>query len=131
MRRIASLFCLAALASAGAAAAQPAPPEDSARTVEFELREGDQLIAAPTVRVQIGRPAAISVGGYSMRLRMDRAASPDGGPAPYVIRSSLYRSDTGWTLVATPAVTVTQGEPVRHHFVGSDGSDLSLAVLVR
>ena len=131
MRLVVSLFSVAALASAGAVSAQPVAAPDTARTVELELREGDQLIASPTVRVQIGRPAAISVGGYSMRFRMDRAAATGAGPAPYVIRSSLYRSDTGWTLVASPAVTVNEGEPVRHHFVGRDGSDLSLAVLVR
>ena len=66
-----------------------------------------------------------------MRLRMERGASAGNGPAPYVIRSSLYRSDSGWTLVASPAVTVMAGEQTRMRFAGSDGSDLSLAVLVR
>ena len=128
MRPLWSL-CGAVLLATGPAVAQVAPPEESGHMLEFELTEGRQVVATPSVRVQVGRPAAIAAGGYSMRLRMDRAAAPGAGGA-YVIRSQLYRSE-GWTLVATPAVTVNEGEQARLRFTGSDGSDMTLAVLVR
>jgi hypothetical protein len=78
------------------------------------------------VRVQLGRPAAVSAGDYSLRLRMDRA----DGAGPYVIRSQLYRSAGGWTLVASPAVTVSEGEPARLRFSDADGRAMSLAVVI-
>lgn len=131
MRRSVTILCLVGMATIGAGFAQTATAQDNARTVEFELREGGELVASPTVRMQVGRPAAISAGSYSLRLRMERGAAEGDAPAPYVIRSSLYRSDSGWTLVASPAVTVVAGEQARMRFAGSDGSDLSLAVLVR
>ena len=130
MTRLASII-LGMLLGGSAAFAQTADGEDNSRTVEFELREGGQIVAAPTLRVQIGRPAAVAVGRYSLRLRMDRATSPDGAPAPWLIRSSLYRSDGGSTLVASPSITVVEGETARLRIAGRDGSDLSLAVLVR
>ena len=128
MRTLASL-CMAAALVAGTAVAQTAQPQDNARTVEFELSEGGQVVAAPTLRVQFGRPAAVSVGNYSFRLRMDRGTAADGGAEPYLIRSSVYRNDGG--LLGSPAVTVVQGEQARMRFAGNDGSQLSLAVLVR
>ena len=131
MNKLASLAAAAAMVAGGGAAAQNVEAEDNARTVEFELREAGQVVAAPTLQMQFGRPAALAIGNYSLRLRMDRAVAPEGGPAPYVIRSSVYRSDSGWTLIALPAVTVVRGEQARLRFAGQDGSDLSLAVLVR
>ena len=131
MTRLASIFCAAALLAGTGAAAQIAEVGDNARTVEVELREGGEIVAAPTLRMQIGRPTAVDVGPYSLRLRMDRAAGPEGSPAPFLIRSSLYRAGSGWTLVASPAMTVVEGEPSRLRIAGHDGSDLSLAVLVR
>ena len=129
MKRIASALCLALLAG-GAAAAQEVAPTD-ARELQIELRESGRLVAAPTVRVQVGRPAAVSVGSYAFRLRMDRAGPAQAGPAPYLIRSSLYRSGSDWALVASPAMTVIEGESTQMRFSGSDGRELSLAVLVR
>ncbi len=124
-------LCGAALLGAGAPLlAQTAEVQDTSRTVELELSEGGQVVAAPTLQMRVGRPTAVAVGNYSFRVRMERATAPEGSPAPYVIRSSLYRSDSG-SLVASPAVTVMQGEPGRLRFAGSDGRQLSLAVLVR
>lgn len=128
MRPLTMMSLMAALLATGPVAAQVAAPADPARTVEFELSEGRTVVATPTVQVQVGRPAAISAGGYSLRLRMDRAAAD--GQGAYVIRSQLYRSQ-GWLLVASPAVTVTEGEQTRLNFTGSDGSAMSLAVLLR
>lgn len=126
MSRLIPIFCAAAMVG-GAAVAQTAEAEDTARTVEVELREGNRLVATPTVRVELGRPAAVSVGDYSLRFRMDRA----DGEGPYVIRSSLYRSDGGWARVTAPTLTVLQGERARARFAGGDGAQLSLAVTVR
>ena len=129
MTRLATILCVSACFAATAAAAQTAEVQDNARTVEFELREGGEVVAAPTLRMQIGRSAAVAVGPYSLRLRMDRANAADG--SPYLIRSSLDRSDIGWCLVGSPALTATLGEPTRVRLAGPNGSDLSLAVLVR
>jgi len=128
MRRPAILFLTATLFMATPLPAQPGPETD--RTVDFELREGGRLVAAPSVTVRMGRPAAISVGTYSLRLRVTRGSAAQG-PAPYLVRSSLYRSEGGWALIASPAVTVLAGEQAHLSFTGEDGSDLSLAVLVR
>ena len=131
MKLFFTLLCAAALtAGADDAFAQAAEVADNARTVELELSEGGEVVAAPTLQMRVGRPTAVAVGDYSFRVRMERAAAPEGAPAPYVIRSSLYRSDSG-SLVASPAVTVMQGEQARLRFAGQDGRDLSLAVLVR
>ena len=125
MTRLVPLVCAAVIA-AGAAIAPPAAAEETARTVEVELHEDGQLVATPSVRVEIGRPAAVTMGGYSLRFRMERS-----GERGYVIRSSLYRSEGGWTRRAAPTLTVEQGEQARASFAASDGSDMSLAVLVR
>ena len=125
------LLAILGLVTASAAAAQTTAPPDDARTVEFELREDGEVVAAPSLRMQVGRTTAVAVGAYSLRLRMDRGTAADGGPAPYLIRSSLYRSEGGWTLVASPSVTVVQGETARLRIAGQGGRDLSLAVLVR
>lgn len=125
------LLAILGLVAASTAAAQTAAPQDDARTVDFELREDGEVVAAPSLRMQIGRTAAVAVGAYSLRLRMDRGTAAEGSPAPYLIRSSLYRSDGGWTLVASPSVTVVQGETTRLRIAGEGGRDLSLAVLVR
>lgn len=127
MRTLVSL-CAAAAMAAAPAFAQTAEPQDNSRTLEVELSEGGQVVASPTLRVQIGRSTAVSVGNYSFRLRMDRATAGDEA-APYVIRSSVYRNDGG--LLASPAVTVVQGERARLRFTGSDGSQLALAVMMR
>ena len=91
-----------------------------------ELHEDGQLVATPRVRVTLGRPAAVTMGGDSLRFRMEQASGGD-----YVIRSSLYRSEGGWTRLAAPTLTVAEGEQARARFAAADGSDLSLAVLVR
>ena len=127
MRTLVSL-CAAAAMMAGPAFAQTAAAPDNSRTLEVELSEGGQVVAAPTLRVQVGRSTAVSVGNYSFRLRMDRATAGDE-TAPYLIRSSVYRNDGG--LLASPAITVVQGEQARMRFTGSDGSQLSLAVMMR
>jgi hypothetical protein len=128
MRRLHSLCLAAALCAGTGLSAQPAP--EAARTFDFELREDGRLVAAPSVTVQIGRPAAISAGAYALRMRVTRGTAAEG-PAPYLIRSSLYRSDGGGTLVASPALTVIPGQPAQIAFATRDGSDLSLAVVVR
>lgn len=118
MTWLASLVALAAAAQA---------PAEAPLTLQFELREGDTVVAAPAVRMEIGRPAAVSVGDYSLRLRMSRGA--DG--APYVIRSSLYRAAGGWALIASPTLTVAEGGEAEASFAAGDGSRLTLAVSVR
>ena len=128
MRRLHSLLLAASLCAGTGLSAQPAA--ETARTFDFELREGGRLVAAPSVTVQIGRPAAISAGAYSLRLRITRGAAAEGA-APYLVRSNLYRSDGGGALVASPALTVRPGQPAQLDFLTRDGSDLSLAVAMR
>lgn len=127
MTKFASLLCLAALVP-GAAAAQTLASAPASRTVQIELRQGNQLIGSPSVTLQVGRTTAVSVdGSYSLRLRLE-AAAPEG----YVVRSTLYRpSVADWAPVAAPPANVTEGEPVQLRFAGNDGRPLSLAVLVR
>jgi len=119
-----------AISAGGAAVAQTAAVAEASRTVVLELSEGGEVVAAPTLQMRIGRSTAVAAGEYSFRIRMERAESPEGVSAPYVIRSTLYRSDSG-TLVASPAVTVIEGQQAQLSFAGQDGRALSLAVLVR
>jgi len=131
MGRIVTFACLAALAS-GAAFAQPpaAAPADQARTVQLELRQGGRLLGTPSVTLVPGRSAAVSVGGvYSLRLRLDHAAN--AASAAYLVRSTLYRADSGGTLIASPTVTLAQGEQARLRIAAGDGAPILFAVLVQ
>ena len=131
MRRLGTLLCGIALLAAGSATAQVGDVPTATRTIHVELREEGRLVGTPSVRVQVGRSAALSVGDYAMRVRMDRAIASGDGPAPFVVRSSLYRADGGWSRLSLPDVTVAEGQQAHLDFAGSDGRDLSLAVLVR
>lgn len=126
MKTLAAFACIASLAS-GAAFAQ-AVDESASRTIEMEFREGGQLIGSPSVTVQLGRTAAVSVAGhYSLRLKLVETEAD-----AYLVRSTLYRpSASDWTPVAAPAVTVAEGESAQLSFAAADGSQLSLALLVR
>lgn len=80
------------------------------RTVAFELREGERLIGQPAVTVRLGTQASVAVagdGGYKLDFTVEQH---DPG-ARYLIRSSFYRpAGDGWTLVASPSMTVAQGQ---------------------
>ena len=129
MRILASLIGVTALLACGAAQGQAAqPPEGESQTVDYELREGDRVVAMQTLRLELGRTASLSVGGsYSVRLRLDRAVGGTG-PSAFLVRSSLSRADdAGVARLATPDMTVTQGLPARAQLA----SNLSVGVTVR
>ena len=115
--------------AAAAASSAPAPAPETAsetRTIAVELREGERLVATPSLTVQLGRPASLSIEDFGLSLVVDRAG--DG----YFLSSGLYRSSgNGWTLLGQPSLTVTQGAPARLSFTGSDGRTLSMAVEIR
>lgn len=126
------LAFLAVAALAGSAAiALPAPADEGFRTLEVEIRDGERLVASHVVQVRLGRSSAVAAGDYALRLRMERAPGGDAAGAPFMLRSNLYSSQSGWALVATPAMAVSQGEEVRQRIDARDGSDLSMAVLLR
>jgi hypothetical protein len=79
----------------------------AARNVAVEVREDGRVVAASSVRLQLGRPAMISLNGpYAMRLRVDAVEG-----AGYSVRPSLTASGPGgWTPLRAPAVMVAQGE---------------------
>lgn len=124
MRALAYVIGAAAMLAGGAAQAQTA----ESQTVDYELREGDRVVAAQTLTLEVGRTASLSVGGaYSVRLRLDRAAGGTG-PSAFLVRSSLSRADNqGVARLATPDMTVTQGLPARAQLA----SNLSVGVTVR
>lgn len=80
------------------------------RTVAFELREGDRVIGKPTLKVRLGSPASMTVagtGGYKLDVTVEQNSSN----ARYFVRSSLYQTTgDGWTLVASPSLTVAEGQ---------------------
>lgn len=80
------------------------------RTVAFELREGIRVIGKPTITVRLGTPASMSVagtGGYKLGVTVEQY----GTSAGYLVRSSLYQpAGDGWTLVASPSLTIAEGQ---------------------
>jgi hypothetical protein len=130
MGRIIAFACFAATACGAAVAQPPAGPAEQPRTVQLELRQGGRLLGTPSVTLVPGRSAALSVGGvYALRLRLDRAAN--AASAAYLVRSTLYRADGGGAPVATPAVTLAQGEQARLRIAAGDGAPILFAVLVQ
>jgi len=124
-----NLFMLGVGLATAVASSAPAPAPETAsemRTVAFELREGERLVAAPSLTVQLGRPASLSIQGFGLSLIVDRAGDD------YFFSSGLYRSSgNGWTLLGHPSLTVAQGAPARLSFTGADGRTLTMAVEIR
>jgi len=123
---------LAALLPGAALAQAGDTPAEAPRTLEYALHEDGRLVGAPTIRLEVGRTAALSVSGnYSLRVRIDRAQSAGGAPA-YLVRSSLYRpAEPRWALVAQPSLTVLPGEQGALDVSTADGNRLSIGVTVR
>jgi hypothetical protein len=80
-----------------------------------------------SVRLQLGRPAAISLAGpYAMRLRVDADAG-----SGYTVRPSLTANGpTGWTPLRSPPLTVTAGQPGKAMVERPSGPPLEIAVSV-
>lgn len=129
MRSIAAFACLAAL-TGGSALAQPGPGA-TVRTVQLELRQGGHLLGSPSVTLQPGRSAAVSVGLYSLRLRLERAAGSAAGDDSWLVRSTVYRADGSGDPLASPAVTLADGEQARLRIASGDGTPILYAVTVR
>jgi hypothetical protein len=100
------------------------------RTVAFELREGERLIGQPVVTVRLGTAASVAVagdGGYKLDFTVEQH---DPG-ARYLVRSSLYRpAGDGWVLVATPSMTVAQGQQTSM-VINRTPAPIGIAVSVR
>jgi len=124
MRAPAFLIGAAALLAGGAAQGQTA----ESQTLDYEVRQGNRLVATQTVTVELGRTASVSIGGaYSVRLRLDRASGEAGQPA-FLVRSTLARADsTNGERMTAPDMTVLQGLPARAQLA----SNLSVGVTIR
>jgi hypothetical protein len=114
-------------AFATSAQAQGVAAAAGARQVSVEVREAGKLVAASSVRLQLGRPAAISLEGpFAMRLRID--ADEASG---YTVRPSLTANGpAGWTPLRSPALTVTAGQPGKALVERPSGPPLEIAVSV-
>jgi len=130
MARIGTFIAVALLGASAVAAQAPAADGDGPRTIELEVRQGGRLLGAPSVTLAPGRSAAVSVGGlYSLRLRLERET---GTIMPtYRVRSTLYRADGEGDLIASPAVTLAEGEQARLRLDSHGGAPILFAVLVR
>jgi hypothetical protein len=97
------------------------------RQVSVEVREAGKLVAASSVRLQLGRPAAISLDGpYAMRLRVDADAG-----SGYTVRPSLTANGpSGWTPLRSPSLTVSGGQPGKAMVERPSGPPLEIAVSV-
>ena len=95
---------------ASQASTRPVGASRETRNVAFELREGDRVLGQPTITTRLGTPASITVaggGGYKLNFTVE----PNDTGARYLLRSSLYRAaGDGWTLVASPSMTVAEGQ---------------------
>lgn len=126
MRRImlGAAGLLALLALPAAAQGMIAAAEN--RNVVVEVREEGRLVATSSVRLQLGRPAAIAMNGpFAMRLRID---AQDAG---YTVRPHLTASGPGgWTALRSPSLTVAQGQQGRVTVERPGGPPLEIAVSV-
>ena len=127
--RTASFFAAALLAALPAAAAsgQGVTTAAGARQVSVEVREAGRVVAASSVRLQLGRPAAISMDGpYAMRLRVD---AQEG--AGYTVRPNLTANGpSGWTRLEAPSFSVNAGQPGKALVERPSGPPLEIAVSV-
>jgi len=99
----------------------------AARNVAVEVRENGRVVATSNVRLQLGRPAAISMNGpYTLRLRVDAAQG-----AGYTVRPNLHAGGPGsWTALRAPALTVAQGGQGTALIERASGPPLEIAVSV-
>lgn len=111
---------------AGAATAQGVNAA-AARNVAVEVRENGRIVAASNVRLQLGRPAAISMNGpFSMRLRVDAVEG-----AGYTVRPNLHASGPGgWTPLRAPPLTLAQGQQGSARVERASGPPLDIYVSV-
>lgn len=126
--RMATIIGAALLAALPTLAqAQAVNAAAGARQVSVEVREAGKLVAASSVRLQLGRPAAISLNGpYAMRLRVDADAS-----SGYTVRPSLTANGPGgWTPLRSPSLTVSAGQPGKATVERPSGPPLEIAVSV-
>jgi len=126
--RTASFIAAALLAALPAAAqAQGVNAAAGARQVSVEVREAGKLVAASSVRLQLGRPAAISMDGpFAMRLRVD---AQEG--AGYTVRPNLTANGpSGWTRLDAPTMSVTPGQQGKARVERPSGPPLEIAVSV-
>lgn len=98
-----------------------------ARQVSVEVREAGRVVASSNVKLQLGRPAAISMEGpYAMRLRVDAAEG-----AGYTVRPNLTANGPGgWTPLRTPSFSVSAGQPGKALVERPSGPPLEIAVSV-
>lgn len=126
--RMASIIAASLLAAMPATAgAQGVNAAAGARQVSVEVREGGKLVAASSVRLQLGRPAAVSMDGpYAMRLRVDADAA-----SGYTVRPNLSADGpAGWIQLRTPALSVVPGQPGKGLVERAGGPPLEIAVSV-
>lgn len=130
--RTASIIAAAMLAALPATAAgQPAAGQGvtaaaDARQVSVEVREAGRVVAASSVKLQLGRPAAISMEGpYAMRLRVDAAETG------YTIRPNLTANGpSGWTPLRTPSFSVSAGQSGKALVERPSGPPIELAIKI-
>lgn len=110
----------------GAAAAQGVTAP-AARNVAVEVREDGRVVATSNARLQLGRPAMISmIGPYSMRLRVDAAEG-----AGYTVRPSLHAGGPeGWRPLRAPALTIVPGQPGVARVARGSGPPLEISVSI-
>ncbi len=131
--RTASIIAAALLAALpGAAVSQTTASQGvtaaaGARQVSVEVREAGRVVAASNVKLQLGRPAAISMEGpYAMRLRVDAE-----GEAAYTVRPNLTANGpSGWTPLRTPTFSVSAGQLGKALVERLSGPPLEIAVSV-
>ena len=96
--------------SAGQAITGLKTKDGETRTVAFELREGERLIGRPKITARLGTLTSMAVsgdGGYKLNVTVEQ----HGPGALYLVHSDFYRPvGDGWALVASPSVTVAEGQ---------------------
>jgi len=105
-------------------------PTEPTRTLIYSVYENGRLVAAPVLELEEGITSAVPAGRYALRVRIDRATSPDG--ETYVVRSSVHRPlQLNWALIARPELTVARRQSAMLSVTTPDGDRFSVHVELR
>lgn len=140
MRTLILLMLLAFLGASSSGAQVTGGAETQAYKVEMQLFEDGHIFATPKLTMREGGTTIMTVdrpGGYSMRVRLNRARETTAPPQRLTVASEIFlQRDGRWVSVGTPMVMVPPGRQARMEIAPSASGDgfkgtFAMTVLVK